>query len=322
MKLTLQLRQDFTDEDLQYVHQIGVKHVTVGTTGGDLNFFRDAKRRIDAAGLSLTNIGNTEVHNMPSVTLGWPDRDQKIAEYLQYLNNIAAIGMTYTTYAHMANGIWQSPQPGKARGGAPARTFAPETAIGKWVTHEYGQQSTDGRIYSEDEIWENFEYFVKQVMPEAEKLGIHIGLHPDDPPGLTLGGVPRCIASSWDGYQRAFRTADSPNFGACLCLGTWLEGGTSMGRDPEGAIRGFAEQGKLWKIHFRNVTAPLPNFTETFIDAGYGDMRRYLRTLKEVGFDGILIVDHVPGMVGDARNPWSLSIGYVEGLMDQLEIER
>lgn len=322
MKLTLQLQQQFGDEDLEYALQLGVKNVTVGSTGGDLDFFRDAKARIDSAGLNLTNIGNTEVHNMPSVTLGLSDRDQKIAEYIQYLNNIAAIGLTYTTYAHMANGIWQSPQRGETRGGAPARRFKPDTAKGWWITEEYDQQPIDGRVFTEDEIWANFEYFVSRVVPEAEKLGIHIGMHPDDPPGLTLGGVPRCVASSWDGYQRAFQIADSPNFGACLCIGTWLEGGDTMGRDPEGAIRGFAEQGKLWKIHFRNVSSPLPRFTETFLDDGYGDMLGYLRTLKEVGFDGILIVDHVPGMVGDARNPWSLSIGYVQGLMDALEIER
>lgn len=322
MKLTFQLPQNFGNEDLDYVRHIGVKNVNVGSTGGDLGFFQNSKARIEAAGLNLVNIGNTEVHNMPAVTLGLPERDDKIAEYIHYLNNMAAIGLTYTTYAHMANGIWQSPEGGTARGGAPARAFAPGTATGKWITLEYPQEPVGGRVYTEDEIWANFEYFVERAVPEAEKLGIHIGLHPDDPPGLTLGGVPRCIASSWDGYQRAFEIADSPNFGVCLCLGTWLEGGVTMGRDPENAIRGFAEQGKLWKVHFRNVTSPLPNFTETFIDAGYGDMRRYLRTLKEVGFDGILIVDHVPGMVGDARNPWSLSIGYIEGLMDELEIER
>lgn len=322
MKLTMQLRQDFNDEDLDYVRQLGVKNVTVGTTGGDLEFFRDAKARVEGAGLQLTNIGNTEVHNMPAVTLGLPERDEKIAEYIQYLNNLAAIGLTYTTYAHMANGIWQSPEGGTARGGARARTFVPDTAAGKWLTDEYSREPPDGRVYTEDEIWANFDYFIRRVVPEAERLGIRIGMHPDDPPGLTLGGVPRCVASSWDGYQRAFRIADSPNFGACLCLGTWLEGGDTMGRDPESAIRGFAERGKLWKVHSRNVTAPLPNFTETFLDAGYGNMRLYLRTLKEVGFDGILIVDHVPGMVGDDRNPWSLSIGYVEGLMDEMEIER
>lgn len=322
MKLTLQLREDFGEEDLAYVRQLGVNNVTVATAAGGRALVRDIRRRVDEAGLTLTNIGNADVHNMPEVTLGLPGRDEKIAAYRRYLSDLADVGLTYTTYAHMANGIWQTPEVGSTRGGAPARQFIPETVTGTWLDQEYPLEPAHGRHYTEEQLWENFAYFVERVVPEAERLGIRIGLHPDDPPGLTLGGVPRCIASSWDGYQRAFEIAGSANVGACLCLGTWLEGGETMGRDPDAAIRGFAEQGKLWKIHFRNVSSPLPRFTEAFIDGGYGDMRRYLRTLKEVGFDGILIVDHVPGMVGDARNPWSLSIGYLEGLMDAFDIER
>jgi mannonate dehydratase len=320
MKLTLQLPQTFTDEDLAYASQIGVQHVTVGSTGGGREFFRAVKGRVDSAGLKLTNIGNTDVHNMPSVTLGLADRDQKIDAYIEHLRAMADIGMTYTTYAHMANGIWgQDRKP--TRGGALARAYDQGSATGLWAGTSYSAAGfTHGREYTEDEIWDNFAHFVRRVVPVAEELGIRIGLHPDDPPGVALGGIPRCVASSWDGYQRAFEIADSPNFGACLCLGSWLEGGDTMGRTPAEAIRGFAAQDKLWKIHFRNVSSPMPNFVETFIDSGYGDMKGYLQTLAEVGFDGILIVDHVPQMVGDAHNPWSWSIGYVKGMMDALGI--
>ncbi|GAB3918737.1 mannonate dehydratase [Microlunatus endophyticus] len=320
MKLTLQLSQDFTEDDLRYAQQIGVEHVTVSSTGGGRDFFRSVKQRVDAAGLILTNVGNTDVHNMPSVTLGLPDRDQKIDAYIEHLRAMAEIGMTYTTYAHMANGIWgRDRRP--ARGGASARSYTDGSATGFWAGTTYPSTGfSHGRAFSEDEIWDNFAYFVRRVVPVAEELGIRIGLHPDDPPGVPLGGVPRCIASSWEGYQRAFDIADSPNFGACLCLGTWLEGGATMGRTPTEAIRGFAAQDKLWKIHFRNVSSPMPDFVESFIDSGYGDMREYLKTLAEVGFDGTLIVDHVPQMIGDSRNAWSWSIGYVKGMMDALGI--
>lgn len=320
MKLTLQLSQDFTDDDLRYAQQLGVEHVTVGSTGGGRDFFRTVKQRVDAAGLKLTNIGNTDVHNMPAVTLGLEDRDQKIDAYMEHLRAMAEIGMTYTTYAHMANGIWGRDRK-PTRGGASARAYDAGSATGFWAGTTYPATGfSHDREYSEAELWDNFAYFVRRVMPVAEELGIKIGLHPDDPPGVPLGGVPRCIASSWDGYQRAFEIADSPNFGACLCLGTWLEGGASMGRTPIEAIRGFAAQDKLWKIHFRNVSSPMPNFVESFIDSGYGDMLGCLRTLAEVGFDGILIVDHVPRMQGDEHNAWSWSIGYVKGLMDALDI--
>jgi len=91
--------------------------------------------------------------------------------------------------------------------------------------------------------------------------------------------------------------ANSPNIGVCLCAGTWMEGGTQMGQDVFEAARAFAKMDKLWKIHFRNVSAPIPHFVETFVDNGYTDMYRLMKTLHEVDFRGIVIADHVPGMV-------------------------
>ena len=48
--------------------------------------------------------------------------------------------------------------------------------------------------------------------------------------------------------------ANSANFGACLCVGTWGEGGKGMGRDPIETALAFGAKKKLFKIHFRNVT--------------------------------------------------------------------
>ena len=70
--------------------------------------------------------------------------------------------------------------------------------------------------------------------------------------------------------------------------------------------------GKLWKIHFRNVSAPMPGFVETFVDNGYTDMKQVMRALVAVDFRGILIADfrgiliadHVPQMIGDRRTAW------------------
>jgi mannonate dehydratase len=64
------------------------------------------------------------------------------------------------------------------------------------------------------------------------------------------------------------------------------------------------------------VTAPIPKFTETFVDDGYTDMKKLMRTLVEVGFDGILIADHVPLMVGGRKTGWAYSIGYIKALYD------
>jgi D-mannonate dehydratase len=74
-------------------------------------------------------------------------------------------------------------------------------------------------------------------------------------------------------------------------------------RDVLEATRAFAHMGKLWKIHFRNVSASIPGFVETFVDNGYMDMKQVMRTLVAVDFRGILIPDHVPQMIGAAFQP-------------------
>jgi mannonate dehydratase len=315
IKISLQIPASFTDEDLVFAKQLGVGYVSIPTRGGTYETFAGFKKRVESAGLKVANIGNSNVHNMPEVTLNLPGRDRKIEEYKQYLRGLAKAGIYYTTYAHMGNGIWSS-KPETTRGGAPARAFRLETAKGYWAGEVFEPPLSHGRKFTKEELWENYTYFIRQVAPVAEELGIRIGIHPDDPPVPELGGVPRCIFGNFDGYVRALEIANSPNIGVCLCCGTWMEGGKHMGKDTIEAIREFARMDKLWKVHLRNVTAPYPYFVETFIDDGYTDLKKVMRTLVAVDFRGILIVDHVPQMIGDRRTGWAYSIGYAKALYD------
>jgi len=315
IKISLQIPNKFTDEDLRFAVQIGVDYVNIPSAGGTHEFFADAKRRVEAAGLKVWNIGNSNVHNMPEVTLNLPGRDQKIEEYKQYLRDLGRAGIYYTTYAHMGNGIWSSERE-TTRGGASARAFRLETAKGYWAGKTFEPPLSHGRKFSKEELWENYTYFIKQVIPVAEEQGIRIGIHPDDPPVPELAGVPRHIFGTFDGYVKALEIANSPNVGVCLCCGTWMEGGKHTGKDVFGAIREFARMGKLWKIHFRNVTAPIPYFVETFVDNGYTDMKKVMRTLIDSDFRGNLIADHVPTMVGGRLTGWAYSIGYIRALYD------
>src|SRR3984885_2585916 len=133
IKLCAQTSAKPTDEELLFLKQMGAEYVSVASTP-DLRTaegFLQIKKRYADAGITVWNIGNSNVHNMPEVTLNLPGRDQKIAEYKQYLHNLAAIGIHYTTYAHMGNGIWSSRQE-KTRGGALARSFTLDTAHGVW----------------------------------------------------------------------------------------------------------------------------------------------------------------------------------------------
>ncbi len=323
IKVSLQIPTDPADEDLQFARQLGVEYVSI-PTGGDkatLENFLRLRQKVEAAGLKVWNIGNRNVHNMPEVTLNLPGRDQKIAEYKTYLRNLAKAGVFYTTYAHMGNGIWSTEQE-TTRGGAPARAFNLAKADkGYWADKVFQAPLTHGRRFTKEEIWENYTYFIREVAPVAEELGMRIGIHPDDPPVPELGGVPRCIFGNFDGYVRALEIANSPNIGVCLCAGTWLEGGKLMGKDVVEAIRYFAGQDKLWKIHFRNVSAPLPYFVETFVDNGYMDMWKVMKTLREVDFRGAVIADHVPVMVGGRPAGWAYSIGYIRALLVRANAE-
>jgi mannonate dehydratase len=304
------------DNQLLFLKQLGVDYVSVGSPADmrTAEGFQAIKKRYADAGITVWNIGNTSVHNMPAVTLNLPGRDQKIEEYKQYLRNLGAAGITYTTYAHMGNGIWSS---GRAtvRGSA-GREFdmASDKKVGEWMGEKFYEPLSHGRVFTKDEIWANFTYFIKQVAPLAEELGIQIGIHPDDPPVPVLAGVPRCIFSNYEGYKRALEIANSPNVGICLCCGTWLEGGKAItGKDPDEMVHAFGAK-KIWKVHFRNVSAPLPHFIETFMDNGYFDMSKIAKALIEEKFNGIVILDHTPNLTGGSAAQQAYGIAYMRAL--------
>jgi mannonate dehydratase len=321
MKLCAQASAKPTDEELLFLKQMGAEYVSVGSTP-DLRTaegFIEIKKRYADAGITVWNIGNTDVHNMPEVTLNLPGRDKKIEEYKQYLRNLGKAGIYYTTYAHMGNGIWSS---GTAVvRGAKAREFdrSSPNKVGYWIDQRFYEPLSHGRRFSKEEIWDNYTYFIKQVAPVAEENKVRIGIHPDDPPEPELAGVPRCIFANFEGYKRAMEIANSPNVGICLCCGCWNEGGPKlMQKDPAEMIRYFGAE-KIWKIHFRNVTAPLPHFIETFMDNGYYDMSKIMEALVEVKFDGIVILDHTPEVVGGHYPEQAYGFAYMKALKNRAE---
>jgi mannonate dehydratase len=317
IKISMQVDEQVTAEDLAWIKQMGVEYLNVQTGNGraTLENFLAIRKRVEAARLKVWNIPNNDNRNIEEVTLNLPGRDQKIRWLQQYIRDTGKAGITYITYAHMANGIWSS-KPETTRGGGESRAFHLATAKGFWNGKTYTGPLTHGRKYSENELWDNYTYFIRQIAPVAEEAGVRIGIHPDDPPVPELGGIPRHMFGTFDGYVRALEIANSPNIGVCLCCGTWAEGGAHTGKNVYEAVREFAKMGKLWKIHFRNVTSPIPDFIETYIDNGYTDMPKLMRTLVEVDFRGNLIADHVPPMTGGRQLSWSYSMGYIRALYD------
>lgn len=315
LKIAAQSSPEPTPADLALLQQMGIEHVVLWTdsTKSSAEYYAERKAFFANHGIDVYGFGNADVHNQDAIVLGLPNREAKVEEYLRHLRSLGAAGIPYTTYAHMPNGIWSTERE-LTRGGASARAFDESAAtVGHWHGREFPLPLTNDREYSEDEVWSNFEIFIKQTAKVAEEENVMIGIHPDDPPIARMGGVPR-IFSTFADYKKALAIADSPNVGVCLCLGCWLEGGELWGADAETAIRHFAANKQLFKVHFRNVDASLPHFVETFVDDGYGDMRHYMNVLNEVGFNGVVIPDHIPQMSDDHRLGTAFTLGYMKAL--------
>jgi mannonate dehydratase len=316
---------DATDEDLQFLRQLDLEWVMLNVNDpaqNTLERYRAFQERLTGFGLKIYRIANHAVHNVPEITLNLPGRDEKISELCEFIRNLGKLGIRYHTYAHMGNGFWSTGTVA-GRGGVRARMLDIGNAKGHWAGQVFEGALTHGREYTEEELWENYAYFIRKVAPVAEEAGVYIGIHSDDPPVYALGGVPRCIFGNFEGYKRALEIADSPNIGVCLCVGCWLEGGkVGMGCDVIEAVRHFGGQRKLFKVHFRNVSNPMPEpWRETFIDDGYQDMHLVMRALREVGFDGCVIPDHISQMLGGTRPGLAYSIAYMRALVQAVNNE-
>ena len=110
--------------------------------------------------------------------------------------------------------------------------------------------------------------------------------------------------------------------GLKLCLGCFSE---MRDTDVLNVIKRFGERDEIVFVHFRDVAGTMPRFHETFVDQGNFDEYDAVRTLREVGFSGTLLPDHVPSVEGDTdwgHRGRGWTVGYIEGLLHALNRER
>ena len=169
---------------------------------------------------------------------------------------------------------------------------------------------------SEAELWVNLDYFLNKVVPVAEKVGVKLAMHPDDPPLSPIRGVGR-IMRSVENFQRLLDIRPSPMNGITLCQGNF----TLMTDDLPSVIRQFAKS--IFFVHFRDVKGTPSRFEETWHDAGKTDMLACMRAYRDIGFEGVLRPDHVPTVEGDDNTHAGYSsfgrlyaIGYIRGLRE------
>ncbi len=302
------------EEEIVFLEQLGIRFAY--TWCEDLAHHYDDMARLQDTlskhGITLNNIGDYKVCKSANIHLGTPERDRDIERFARMMEVIHRLGIHVTTFTWEPDQVWTTDHAYPTRGGAKTRYVDVNEMKKAPLTH--------GRVYEKDELWENFAYFMRQIIPEAERLDIRLALHPNDPPADRLGGID-CLISNVDDYRKAFRIADSRALGMEFCCGCWLEGGRDGFGEIEQGIREFVADDRILITHFRNVGGTMPAFVETFIDDGYADMLRLMEIFYEAGYSGTLIYDHSPrfvtgGIFGEGRGrETAYAVGYIKALM-------
>ena len=200
------------------------------------------------------------------------------------------------------------------------RSDFPERGGATVTSFDMEKFAPTGAKITADELWYNYRYFLDAVLPEAEKYGIKLALHPDDPPVPRLGDVERILISGENIRKAIFDIHPSESLGLTMCQGNFF----LMGEDLDEMIRLFRE--KIMFVHFRNTKGHPNAFRETFHDNGDIDMAKIMKTYVENGIDVPVRVDHVPTLAGetsrlagyDALGRY-FAIGYLKGILDATE---
>jgi mannonate dehydratase len=237
---------------------------------------------------------------------GLPGRDAEIATVCTLLENMGKLGIPVWCYEWMTDFNWlRTNMATPSRGGSVVTSFD---------LRDVPADLTPNPPIDEAALWVNLAYFLHKVLPVAEKAGVKLSMHPDDPPLSPIRGVGR-IMRSLPNYQRLMDLADSPMNTITLCQGNF----TLMTPDLPAAIRHFGP--KISFIHFRDVRGVPEKFHETWHDAGQTDMLACMKAYRDIGFTGVLRPDHVPTVEGDSNANAGYSafgrlyaIGYIRGL--------
>ena len=320
MKLAMVYFFEEHDKKIALAKQLGVTHA-VTNASLDGQTVQDSCRPWEYAALiqkvkSYEDKGiKVSVIEGPSplnkAKLGIDGKDEEIEVFCEFLKTLAKIGIHTVCYNWMPTIGWFRTNPSvETRGGAYVTGYC--DALMK------DAPPTDAGYVSAEKLWENLEYFLKAVLPVAEKSGVRLALHPDDPPVPSLRGISRILISA-DALQCAVDLVPSNNNGITMCQGSFA----AMGENIPKVIEKFGKQKKIFFAHFRDIKGSATDFVETFHDDGQTDMYACMKKYREIGYDGFMRPDHVPVMAGEENiNPGYgvlgnlFAIGYMKGLIE------
>lgn len=300
--------------------QLGVDHAITGVAGilarTERSRYAEALAKVkadfQAAGIEIAGV---ESHPVPAekLKLGLPGRDEELENYIAAIKALAEVRIPMVCYNWMAGLGWYRTNTKVAeRGGALTSEFVLEEAEAQGLT-EWGK-------VSEEKVWDNLVYFQKAVIPVAEKAGIQMALHPDDPPLSPLRGLGRILTSAAN-FEKVMQIVPSPINGVTFCQANFL----AMGENIYDLAEKWCKRKKVFFVHFRDVQGRASRMRETFHDNGPTDMARIMKIYHDAGFQGPMRPDHAPVLAGEANDSPGymvqgniFAIGYMRGILDMI----
>lgn len=300
------------------------------------------KTLIEAAGFNIDVVESVNVHE--DIKLGLPSRDMYIDNYKETLRRLAKAGVKVVCYNFMPVFDWTRtelfhplPDGSNALFFEKSRieninplelidTLAKnvDVTMPGWEPERLAKLKQTFKQYENftaEDLWANLGYFLKQVIPVCEEVGIKMGIHPDDP-AFPIFGLPRIITNK-ENIDRFLKLVDSPYNGLSLCTGSL----GSANNDLPDIIDTFAD--RIHFIHIRNVKRfENGDFIETSHRAcdGSVDTVKVIKTLHKHNFQGYVRPDHGRHIWGEenwARPGYglydrALGIMYILGVWDSL----
>jgi mannonate dehydratase len=260
------------------IKQLGVYHLL---SGGPRIPWEEAQLkavmdRYKAVGLT---VGNLMISGFDNAIFARPNRDQDIENVIKSIRAAGKVGLPvveYNWYAHRAvEGYYE--EAGRDGAGYTGFDYAKMKDLSSLGTHTL------------DEMWTNITYFLKAVVPEAEKAGVRLALHPNDPPAPNSRGSEQ-IMGSVAGWKKLITIVNSPSNGITYDCGVTRE----MGGDPVEVARYFGSRDRINHVHFRNVhlIKPYERYNEVFIDAGDNNMFAVMKELVKQKYRLLIYPEH------------------------------
>jgi mannonate dehydratase len=270
--------------------------------------------RMEMVALPFLTSSHIDRETRGAIMLGQsPERDRDIADIHKMIEACAKVGVPAFKYNLSLLGVLRT-HPTAGRGGSTYSTWRlAEARANPPLTRA-------GRVTAE-QAWERIEYFLERVIPVCNEHKVRAACHPHDPgvPPRGFQGVSRVLGTV-DGLRKFVSIRESPWHGLNFCLGTVAEMLADPNRELSPVVREFGQRQKIFNIHFRNIRGRRDEFREVYPDEGDVNLVDIARILRDVGYDGMLMPDHVPSHPDDphGHQAFAFAFGYIKGILQTM----